>query len=98
MLMIIINIEEIGSVCSGSGEIPPAQSVYLFHELEDLLLHAHAGFAFAGKLHQADLVLSVAEIDLPALFGAAHTDPVLMVAAPEAVDIGGNQVLFEEFL
>ena len=82
----------------GSGEIPPAQAVYLFHELEDLLLHAQAGFTFAGELHQADLVLLITEIDLPALFGPSHADLVLMAAAPEAVYIGGDQVLFEESL
>lgn len=97
-MLIIINIEEIGSVCPGSGEISPAQSIYLFHELKDLLLHAHAGFTFAGELHQADLLLFVAEIDLPAFFGTSHADPVLMVAAFKAVYIGGDQVLFEEFL
>ena len=97
-MLIIINIEEIGSVCPGSGEISPAQSIYLFHELKDLLLHAHAGFTFAGELHQADLLLCVAEIDLPAFFGTSHADPVLMVAAFKAVYIGGDQVLFEEFL
>ena len=86
------------SVPAGSGEISPAQSVDLLHEFEDLLLHALAGFAFTGELHQADLLLFVAEIDLPAFFGTSHADPVLMVAAFKAVYIGGDQVLFEEFL
>lgn len=78
----------------------PTHTVELFHYLADFFLHTLAGLTLGGKLHEADLCFSFAEIDLPLLFFliAGNADAVFVIAALQFIKTGGNQMIFEKFL
>ena len=64
----------------------PRNTVDLFHDFADLVHHMLAGLALRCKLHETDLILLLAEIDLPfVFFGSSQTDPSAVEAALEII-------------
>ena len=71
---------------SGSGEAFPCDAVDLFHDFADFVHHVLACFALSRELHEADLILLLAEIDFPSvLFVLPQTDPSFVRTALEII-------------
>ena len=70
----------------GSGETFPCNAVDLFHNFADFVHHVLACFALSRELHEADLILLLAEIDFPAVLPVlAEADPASVRAALEVI-------------